>query len=253
MGMLQTRVAALLSVWVYDWLSVLPVDGRVVSLINDTETSTTMAVVEVKRVVYIVFCGTNDVRDWYTNIKADQVQLMHGKGHKGFQAAYKSVHIRLLQALSHCSNRDDIILTGHSLGGALAHHCAVDCYRFWGYRLKSLITFGAPRSVDSDAAQYIETVTPIVSRYVYGNDVVSHIIPAEIFGCNYLHPGELILIDRNNGVSVNPVERWAELTAKAASALSCAPYLSRLFQGVTDHDMGNYLPNIGLGPSEGVP
>lgn len=108
----------------------------------------------------IAFRGTDTLDDWVMNNlilvkkKVTDPYSGHPKtgkkfllaptpyAHYGFYFAYLSVR---KDVLDHIEDKDDIIFTGHSMGGALAALCALDMkYRFPEKKIK-LVTFGAPR------------------------------------------------------------------------------------------------------------
>jgi len=65
----------------------------------------------------------------------------------------------------------DAIITGHSLGGALAEHAAVDA-SFQGYKEPFVITYGAPRVGDHRWASKVNTLTHY--RVVNDRDIIVH-------------------------------------------------------------------------------
>jgi len=98
--------------------------------------------------IYIVFRGTDpyDVRDWLTNFSATSIPFPFGPGtvHSGFCDAFAPVVSKLTEFLSNCDKSKNVIVCGHSLGGALATLCAA-WIRQTTTRPVMLYTFGSPR------------------------------------------------------------------------------------------------------------
>ncbi|MEE8587795.1 MAG: hypothetical protein V3S80_00460, partial [Sulfurimonadaceae bacterium] len=90
----------------------------------------------------IVFEGTKDMSSLQTDLAIDEVQFLDEKGsrvHNGYYSEALSARHFLTPYL----NKDKkIIITGHSLGGAVAHLLASVLYKE-GYQV-NLYTFGAP-------------------------------------------------------------------------------------------------------------
>src|SRR5262245_58222166 len=87
----------------------------------DEETNTAGFIAASPNHVVLAFQGTEDVRNWLTNLNFRMRKESGGKVHDGFAAALDTVWDDVLAKME--ANRDNdqwIWLTGHSLGGALA-------------------------------------------------------------------------------------------------------------------------------------
>jgi len=73
------------------------------------------------------------------------------------------------------------------MGGAMATICAADVFER-GWKIKRLITFGAPKALDGEAAA---AITCPVDRYVNAWDPAPHWLPS----LDLTHPGERISIN----------------------------------------------------------
>merc|ERR1711865_884380 len=96
----------------------------------------------------------------------------------GFAHAYgslqKDVFIalrRLLGAQPHAT----VMVTGHSLGAALAHLCSLDCYNN-GIAV-SAINFGSPRAGNKEFAEYYNTSVSGAWRVTHYRDPIVHLPP----------------------------------------------------------------------------
>ena len=128
----------------------------------------------------VAFRGTQQIRDWLTNLDAataplksddpENMQLL-ANVHKGFNAALRSVYDQIEEHLE--GNHDlPLYITGHSLGGALA---SLATWYLGGEKLAACYTFGAPRSGDDGLTDRFRT--PIY-RIVNGADPVPFVPPS---------------------------------------------------------------------------
>lgn len=170
---------------------------------------------------YIVFRGSDKSVDWINNFQLRQQIYPYGDAntdvrfHRGFMSAYFAVRERLLPAVKDVSC-PQIVITGHSLGGALATIAALDIQ----YNITSktgqaidVYTFGAPRVGNKALAESYNRRVPISFRYIFGWDIVTRVPRA---WQDFVHVDREVLIG----------SRW---TWK---------FFSRRF---SDHAIGNYV------------
>lgn len=132
--------------------------------------------------VVVCFRGTQQLRDWLTNINLEKAEVwsqkdpdkLLGHFHLGFHDAYKSVENQILDHLVGLESLP-LYITGHSLGGALA---TIATWYLPGENLAACYTFGAPRC--GDRAMQARYRTPIY-RIVNGADPVPFIPPSGAF------------------------------------------------------------------------
>ena len=165
-------------------------------LVNIKRTDTQVALLEDPKTQcgYVVFRGSNADRDWLTNLDFSRWSAVTGavlddkqldypdvygtsssgvKMHKGFTKAYLSARSEI-HAIVQRSTAKHWIVTGHSLGGALAKLCAVDLqYNFSPKISVAMCAFGAPRVGNTAFAESYNRRVPDSWRFVNGNDVVS--------------------------------------------------------------------------------
>jgi len=127
--------------------------------------------------------------------------LAQARVHAGFAAAYASVrrHVRAaldaaLQGHNGAGPAATLLVTGHSLGGALATLCAADVAETWhaaglpAARRPLLLvhTFGSPRVGDAHFASRFAQLVPHALRFVAGKDLVPSLPPAAM---GFAHAG----------------------------------------------------------------
>jgi len=133
--------------------------------------------------VFVVFRGSDSSLDWITNVKFRQKIYPYGEGnravrfHRGFMDAYFAVREQLQEVIRPLSCRH-IIVTGHSLGGALATIAALDLQ----YNITSqsgqeiaVYTYGAPRVGNRALVDSFRSRVPQSYRFVYGRDLITHL------------------------------------------------------------------------------
>jgi len=118
--------------------------------------------------IIVVFEGTNDLSSLSTDLEVGESSFMHLFGtqvHKGYYDEAQLAYARLAPYLS----RDkQIIVTGHSLGGAVAHLLAALLYKEQ-YNVR-LITFGEPPVGNEDFVHAIKGLDH--QRYTHIFDVI---------------------------------------------------------------------------------
>lgn len=207
--------------------------------------ATRCAVVDFENQKVFVFCGTNEKKDWLTNLDIAKVPSIRDMGmiHRGFTHAYEAIREYLL---CEYSSPNQIIFTGHSLGGALATVAAADAGLFG-----TVYTFGQPRVGDKQFALQYKLNTAHHTRVVHNNDIVTR-VPSV---WRFKHVGTELYADRN-GVLISEITPWTRFKDRALGRLDSARNLvisGRLqaTDGIKDHEMSNYLSIIQYNLDEG--
>jgi triacylglycerol lipase len=154
------------------------------------------------RTAFVSFRGTSDAPEWLADldaIPADYSRIPNfGQVHTGFQDVYdlvrESIAANLATASTGC---DQILVTGHSLGAALAVLAAPDIFRNMPPNKiePRLITFGGPRVGLSDFVDAFNADIESCFRVVNFLDIVPLVPPAP-----YVHVGAEIAINSGGAV-----------------------------------------------------
>ncbi|CAD5225834.1 unnamed protein product [Bursaphelenchus xylophilus] len=149
-----------------------------------------------EKVIFISFRGTNGIiqliyearRTVFRNKIPTQAG---GNVSEYFYSVYRSILdtglAREVLQLRHDHPDYDIIVTGHSLGGAMASIAAFDLVTFAKVDAEKvkLVTFGQPRTGDREFAEVHDELIPHAYRITHARDVVPHVPPLNFQG--YYH------------------------------------------------------------------
>lgn len=194
------------------------------------------------RSAFIGFRGSSNIQNWISNI---QIIFTHPYNDTsiavsdGFFKLYDSLKEDIFTNLLAVSNKydtSDVIITGHSLGGALATLCAFDIlYHNIEYNIKFHITFGSPRVGNRNFFEQFTTYDIYSKRITHYYDIVPH-VPEEVLG--YRHINNEVWYNEENSGYVICNDDYVE---DNSCSDSCAP---NKCTSISDHL--NYL-NISMG------
>lgn len=162
--------------------------------IRNDDTDTLALVCVTDEALIITVQGSESRRDWLNNIKIVKTEFHGILAHKGFAWCAESILPDVLAAIARDPAKP-VILTGHSLGGAIATLLAVAMRP----QAVKLITFGQPRvstSRELKLALYGEYI-----RVVNGSDVV----PRSPW-LGYSHAGTCVYLDNKGRKRIDPGE-----------------------------------------------
>ena len=183
--------------------------GGIITCQNKT-TGTHVTVTTYDDCTVIAFRGTASLRDWITDAEFPLRPLpgSPARVHAGFLTAINSILPDLLaflvppkvQGAERKASRV-LLLTGHSLGGALAV-LAAWFLQAQGLPVHSIYTFGQPRVGDRTfATHYSSLLGAKTYRTVNQNDIVPR-VPGVLLG--YKHAGEMALINAVGELVLDP-------------------------------------------------
>jgi len=147
----------------------------------------------------ISFRGTKGAGDWIANLELSKTGTNYGRVHTGFLKAYKVVESQIMEEVLTTPDHH-VLITGHSLGGAIATIAAAEISdKGHGDKINGIYTFGQPRTGNSKFKKFINSVFyQRHIRFVYDDDIVTRIPPI------FKHCGQLYHFDKH-GI-LKPIE-----------------------------------------------
>ncbi len=191
--------------------------------------------------IVLAFRGTesNNLRDWMTDAKILFVHGCGGQVHQGFAEAIKDVWSDLITQLAQFrSNQQRLLITGHSLGAALATLAAAKLHEV-NQSVDGLYTFGSPRVGDKKFVDCFDAAfSHKAFRFVNNNDVVTR-VAARLMG--YSHVGRCLYFDAK-GKLQDDILFWEHFLANVQGSMD--DFLKPGLDFCKDHDMGLYEKNL---------
>jgi triacylglycerol lipase len=164
--------------------------------------------------IIISFRGTTSTADTISDLIAHQMPYPWisngGSTHHGFTEIYATARMQIIHTLSKCDSNKKLIITGHSLGGALATLCALDLAYNTKFAPPIVYTYGAPRVGDPTFAATYNQKIALNHRVVIESDLIP-LIPPPLYKklshpkvYHYLHvKGGFMLHFLSNSLSKN--------------------------------------------------
>lgn len=198
------------------------------------------AIVQNWRFAVIVYCGTNDKPDIWTDMQYFQRHIPGTSAlvHIGVDDAYNALALKMTNELRKIwvSGRNWIV-TGHSLGGGIAVRSLVGLFNHNG----QCYTFGAMRC--GNAAMFTSIHTPI-TRVVNGNDIVPHLPFRKMIvsGCEYDHrQRNLISLNYDGTITEGKRSLWGEVKEKVSGVIGDAYDLDVVPDMFEDHGIDEHV------------
>lgn len=181
------------------------------------------------------FPGTASWRDALTDAKIRKETSGAGRVHRGFKAAARSVYSDIVRALPPGCR---VILSGHSLGGAVATLVA-DWLKGCGYEIQAVYTFGSPRVANGPWQRcYNRLLSDRTFRIVNAGDPVPHV--PWMLG-TYRHVNSLVYLDRSGGMETSCVKAAA---LELAEKLSPVQTETSEFVSARAHYLTRYIAQL---------
>ena len=142
--------------------------------------------------IVIAHRGSSNLKNWIADFEFWLVKYADCpdcKVHKGFWDTYHDVAAGILAqvgALHQQFPTATVFITGHSMGGAISIHTAIDIAKKVGIRNITLYSLGQPRMGNPQFIAYASTFLPLGRhfRIVHSHDPVPHLPPK---GWDYQH------------------------------------------------------------------
>ncbi|KAL9683060.1 hypothetical protein QQ045_014874 [Rhodiola kirilowii] len=139
--------------------------------------------------IVIAFRGTQEhsIQNWIEDLYWKQLDISYpgmpnAMVHHGFYFAYHNTTMRLgilnaIKTAKEIYGEMKIIVTGHSMGGAMASLCGLDLAVNHDANEVQVITFGQPRIGNAAFASYYSQLVPNMIRVTNNHDIVPHLPP----------------------------------------------------------------------------
>ena len=162
--------------------------------------------------------------EWYDGENSDSVLI-----HRGFDTEYARFRNKILNIAAKTESKK-FIVSGHSLGSALAALTALDLSSNYKYDV-SVVTFGSPRVGNKDYREVMEKYVPDHYRIYFPDDPIVS-IPGLLF--EYEHAGIALGIS-SEGTQNNKI---------STDNFGIAAYKSIFNENFKVHMIGNYIKSI---------
>jgi len=139
---------------------------------------------------FISIRGSSDINNWISNIETRIIYPYYDTNigvHNGLYYEYKNYKEQLISYVKNLNENDNLIITGHSSGGALASFLAYDVVTdgIFLYTNIHLYTFGSPRIGNKAFMKSFVSFDIPHNRITYKKDIVPH-LPEEFLGFIHL-------------------------------------------------------------------
>jgi len=209
---------------------------KLIKWIDDKKTDTQGFVATKDNTIYVVWRGSSSKKDFQNDASIDKVPFIEEgeKVHIGFKSSWEAVKDQTYEALDKAlkslggeENIDNIVVCGHSLGGAVTTLFAYSIYKIYKSNKIICCTIGSPR-VGNKVFKANFDKSPIESlRIVHNLDVVTR-SP----NIGYHHVNTELRIDDEGKIKKWMVD-WQRV----------GEYIKAVFTGKTakDHMTNNYI------------
>jgi hypothetical protein len=227
---------------------VLNEGGLHVKWFEDEATDTQAFVAWDDSITVICFRGTENIQSAITDIEVKLLVYDYGAGevHGGFIGSWNAVYTDIAQHIEQNCPAKELLVTGHSLGGALAV-IAADHFVYEG-RMVRAYTFGQPRVFDQRGVEQAAERLDGYHRFVHNNDVVPRIPFA---GWGYRHAGRLNHFDHTGKLLLDPAA-WmvfADRVIGRFKSRKLNPF-KWTSDGLDDHSMTRYVDLVNTWASQ---
>jgi triacylglycerol lipase len=195
--------------------------------------------------IIVAFRGTDagELADWKTNLNHSPTAVAFGLVHSGYLAAVELMWPRLTASLARMrEGEQSLLLTGHSMGGALAVVAAAKFASEGSIPIAGLYTFGQPALADpAFEAELARRVDSRYFRFVNSIDMV----PGLAVDPAFRHGGQQLFIDRGGRIHTRDL-----LTAMVSARLLTSVLEPETRRAeVDDHGIAEYVRALTTAPS----
>jgi hypothetical protein len=200
--------------------------------------------------IIVAFRGTDagELADWKTNVRHKPATGPFGLVHSGYLSAVDLLWPRITASLQRMrENNQTLLLTGHSMGGALAVVAAAKFAADAAIPITGLYTFGQP--LVADRVFDSELLSRVEGRYFRFMNSID-MVPGLAVDPAFAHGGQLMFIDRGGRIHAGDVTMRLISTTLLTGVLE--PEVRRA--ELEDHGIAEYvraLTTAAVTPSSG--
>ena len=195
--------------------------------------------------IFTAFRGSSNILNWIDNIQISKISPYNDTSinvEKGFYKAYEYLKDDLfnnIPTLVSKYNTNQVSITGHSLGAAMATLMVYDISNFYSnYKITFFYTFGSPRVGNSEFVASFHSFNIPSYRITHYYDIVPH-VPEEFMGYSHIS-NEIWYNEENNHYTIcNDNEEEDNSCSNSCAPTHCT--------SVSDH---LYYLNVSMGSGE---
>ena len=184
------------------------------------------------KTAYIVFRGSSSIMNWLDDFEVKKIPYdtypeCDCKVHDGFYKTTLNLKNQAIIAVQEIEKKykfTKIIVTGHSLGAAVAQLIGMELER--EHYPVTIYNFGQPRTGDIVYAKFVNTIISNVWRFTHDKDMVPHVPP--ITELNYYHSCREVFEDASGGLR--------ECSKTNGEDPTCTDQYSLIHTSVSDHN-----------------
>lgn len=139
----------------------------------------------------ISYRGSIDIQNWIDDFtfvqKKEYKNLPNALVHEVFYRLYQEVAKQVVASVQDIRKEHEvamILVSGHSMGGAVALICAIELSMLRALYVQAVYTFGHPRAGNFAFAELMQKNVPNLFRVTHNHDIVPHLPPTYL---NYRH------------------------------------------------------------------
>jgi len=137
----------------------------------------------------LIFSGTTNNKLYYDNLLMTKLKIDNVKIHKGYSNIINNIKDKIIDNLNFDK---EILITGYSLGGALATCLLYTLIKNKKANIYKCITFASPKVGDKSFKKFFKNYNKLIN-IICDRDIIPKITPPD-----YFHPGKKIIIKGDN-------------------------------------------------------
>lgn len=204
----------------------LPQGFRKVAVLGGKKDPYLGMILQSSAAIIIVFRGTESTAELLADTDTAQVRFPYaksaGRTHRGFTRLYgQAVRDMVLRYLREQSGNKTLLITGHSLGGAIATLCAFDAALNSKFKQPKLYTFASPKVGNAAFTAVFGRTIRYSVRIINDSDLIP-VLPPSLSNAEYRHvKGEFRLrFSRSTIISNHTIRNYYRELSKLDTAYS---------------------------------